>query len=137
MFRISIKDKRTKLKESIPLSLLLSMSKHKFLEIVMFMTYKDDLDLFLNGPCLWNWIINPMLLIMAFCFKSLAKRYIFQLRKCEHKGVSKSIDSDDRNFSSVKPQQFAGFFLNHNILCSECLYFRHFDVIWIYNKNQN
>ena len=29
----SIKDKRTKLKESIPLSLLLSLSKHKLLEI--------------------------------------------------------------------------------------------------------
>ena len=34
----SIKDKRTKLKESIPLSLLVSLSKHKFLEFVIFMT---------------------------------------------------------------------------------------------------
>ena len=54
-----------------------------------------------------------MLLIMTFCFKSLTWRYIFQLTMCKHKGDSKSIDSDDRNFSSVKPQQF---FLNPNIL---------------------
>ena len=38
-------------------------------------------------------------------FKSFTKRYIFQLTKCENKGVSESIDSDDRNFSSVKPHQ--------------------------------
>ena len=34
---------------------------------------------------------------MAF-FKSLTKKYIFQLTKCEHKGVSESIDSEDRSF---------------------------------------
>ena len=42
--------------------------------------------------------------------KSPTKRYIFQLTKCEHKGVSESIDSDDRNFSTVKPQQIFKFF---------------------------
>ena len=47
-----------------------------------------------------------MLVIMAFCFKSLTKRYIFQLTKCEHRDVSKIIDSGDKNLSSVKPQQF-------------------------------
>ena len=36
--KVSIKDKRTKLKETIPLSLLLSLSKRKILDIVMFMT---------------------------------------------------------------------------------------------------
>ena len=41
---------------------------------------------------------------------------------CErsHKGVSQSIDSDDRNFSTVKPQQIFQFFLNRNILLLEC-----------------
>ena len=43
---------------------------------------------------------------------------MFQLTKCEHKGVSESTDSDDRSFSSVKPPHF--FFLNRNILFSEC-----------------
>ena len=42
---------------------------------------------------------------------------MFQLTKCEHKGVSESTDSDDRSFSSVKPPHF---FLNQNILFSEC-----------------
>ena len=42
-------------------------------------------------------------------------------KTCEHKGVSKSIDSDDRNFSSVKPQQFV-FLSNRNILFPECSY---------------
>ena len=61
---------------------------------------EDNLNLFLDGPnFMRNRIINLMLLIMAFCFKSLTKRYIFQLTKCEHEGVSKSIDSDYRNFS--------------------------------------
>ena len=47
---------------------------------------------------------------MAFCFKSLTKKYIFQLTKSEHYGTSKTIDSGDRNFSSVKPQQIFYFF---------------------------
>ena len=34
----------------------------------------------------------------------------FQLTKCEHKGVSEGIDSDDRNFSNVKPQKIFHFF---------------------------
>ena len=34
---------------------------------------------------------------MAF-FKSLTKKYIFQLTNCEHKGFSESIDSEDRSF---------------------------------------
>ena len=46
---------------------------------------------------------------MAF-LKSLTKRYIFQLINFEHKGVSESIDSEDRNISSVKPQQIFQFF---------------------------
>ena len=54
---------------------------------------------------------------MAFLLlvKSLTKRYIFQLTKCEHKGVRESIDSDDR-----KPQQIFNFFLNRNDLFPEC-----------------
>ena len=59
-----------------------------------------------------------MLLIMAFFKKSLTKRYIFQFTKYENKGVSESIDSDNRNFSSVKHQLF--IFLNQNILFLEC-----------------
>ena len=43
-------------------------------------------------------------------FKSLNKRYVFQLTEFEHKGVSESMDSDDRNFSSVKPEQIFHFF---------------------------
>ena len=58
---------------------------------------------------MWNGIIIPMLVVMAF-LKSLTKRYIFQLTKWEHKGVSESIHSDDMNFSSVKPQQIFQFF---------------------------
>ena len=53
---------------------------------------------------------------MAFCFKSLIKRYIFQLTE----GVSKIIDSGDRMFSSVNPQQISCLFLNQNILFPEC-----------------
>ena len=69
-----------------------------------------------------NGIIINMLLVMAFLLlvKSLTKRYIFQLTKCEHKGVRESIDSDDRKFSSVKPQQIFNFFLNWNDLFPEC-----------------
>ena len=69
-----------------------------------------------------NGIIINMLLVMAFLLlvKSLTKRYIFQLTKCEHKGVRESIDSDDRKFSSVKPQQIFNFFLNRNDLFPEC-----------------
>ena len=50
----------------------------------------------------------------------LIKRYIFQLTKCEQKGVSKSIDSDEGSFSSVKSQQIFLFFLKCNILFREC-----------------
>ena len=50
-------------------------------------------------------IIIPMLFL-----KSLSKRYIFQLTKCEHNGGSESIHSDGRNFSSVKSQQIFYFF---------------------------
>ena len=82
----------------------------------------DDLDLFLKGlNFMRNKITNPMLVIMGSCFKSLTKRYICQLTKCEHEDVSKSIDSDDSNFSSVKPQQlFFFFFLNRNISFPDC-----------------
>ena len=38
-------------------------------------------------------------------FKSL-----FQVTKCEHKGVSKSIDSEDRTFSNVNSKQIFNFF---------------------------
>ena len=63
---------------------------------------EDDIGLFLNRPSfMWNRIIIPMLLIIAFCFKSLIKKYIFQFTRYEHRGVSKSIDSDDRNFSFI------------------------------------
>ena len=62
-----------------------------------------------------NGIIIPMLLV-----KSLIKSYIFQLTKCEQKGVSKIIDFEDRNFSSMKPQQVFPFFLNQNILFLGC-----------------
>ena len=41
---------------------------------------EDNLNLFLDGPnFMRNRITNPMLVIIAFCFKSLTKRYIFQL----------------------------------------------------------
>ena len=33
--------------------------------------------------------------------KAFTRGYIFQLTNYEHKGVSESIDSDDRNFSSA------------------------------------
>ena len=36
-----------------------------------------------------------------FFYKLLTRRYIFQLMKYEHKGVSESIDFDDMNFSSA------------------------------------
>ena len=45
---------------------------------------------------------------------------IFRLTKCEHKGVNQSMDFDDRNFSSVKPQRIFQFFSNQNILFQEC-----------------
>ena len=47
--------------------------------------------------------------------KSLTKRYIFQLTECEHESFIESIDSDNRSFSSVKPQQ-----IFQNILFLEC-----------------
>ena len=70
--------------------------------------------------------LNANLQILFICcsqwffLKSVTKRYIFQLTKCEHKGISESIDSDDRNFSSVKPQQIFHFFLNWNVFFLEC-----------------
>ena len=54
-----------------------------------------------------NGIIIPMLIVMVV--KSLTKRYILQLTKCEHKGFSESIDSYDRNFFCVKLQQIFKF----------------------------
>ena len=57
-----------------------------------------------------------MLVLMAFWFNTLTKRYIIHLTE----GVSKIIDSGDRNFSSVKPQQISYLFLNQNILFPEC-----------------
>ena len=63
----------------------------------------DDFDLLLKWTnFMWNGIIIPMLLIMAlFLKKAFTRGYIFQLTNYEHKGVSESIDSDDRNFSSA------------------------------------
>ena len=43
---------------------------------------------------MWNGIIIPIP-------KLLTRRYIFQLKKYEHKGISESIDFDNTNFSSV------------------------------------
>ena len=54
-----------------------------------------------------NGIIIPMLIVMVV--KSLTKRCILQLTKCEHKGFSESIDSYDRNFFCVKLQQIFKF----------------------------
>ena len=101
---------------------------------------KNDLNLFLNGTNLMcNRIIIYVLFIMPFCFKSLTKRYIFQLIKYEHRGVSRRIDSGNRNFASVKPQQIFHFFLNQNILFPECpkMDQTYISNIWIYAKNQN
>lgn len=52
--KISIKEKRTKPKESISLSLLLSLSKESFLEIVMFLTLYAMKELNLSYPPLWE-----------------------------------------------------------------------------------
>ena len=49
--------------------------------------------------------IVESLFLSCGSLKSFTKSYTFQLTNCEHIGVSKSIDSDDRDFSSVKPQQ--------------------------------
>ena len=46
-------------------------------------------------------IILLLLIMVFFFFKSLTKMYIFQLIKCENKDVIESIDSDDRNSSSI------------------------------------
>ena len=95
------------------ISNILTLFEHIILRIKILKKrqIKNDLDLFVNGPNLMrNRIIIHMLAIMAFCFQSLSKRYIFQLTKCEHKGVSKIIDSGDLSFSSVKPQQIFHFF---------------------------
>ena len=63
---------------------------------------EDGLDIFLNGPnFIGNVIIIPMLLIKAIFYKLLTRKYIFKHTKFEHKGVSESIDSDDRNSPSV------------------------------------
>ena len=57
--KISIKGKRTKMKESSPFSLFLSLSKHKFLEIVMFMTQQ------------FLWCIDRELSLFSIsCFKN-------------------------------------------------------------------
>ena len=64
---------------------------------------EDDHDRFLNGPnFMRSRIIIPMLLIKAiFFYKLLSRKYIFRLTKCEDKGVSERINSEDRNFSSL------------------------------------
>ena len=48
--KVSIKDKRTKPKENIPLSLFLSVIKHKFLKTVMFLTKELYLSSYII-PC--------------------------------------------------------------------------------------
>ena len=74
-------------------------------------------------------------------FKSLTKRYIFQLTKCEHKGVSESINSDDRNFSSVMPQQIFQLFKREYFIpeCSkkDQTYISDILTLFEYIKNQN
>ena len=91
----------------------------------------DDLDLFLDGSnFMRSWII---ILIML---------QIFEFTKYEHKGVIKSIDSDKRNFSSVKLRQNfqyfqIGIFYSWSALKGSDQYFRYFDNIWIYIKSQN
>ena len=81
-----------------------------------------------------NGIIISMLLVNFLTFlKSLTKRYIFRLTKCEHKDVSESIDSDDRNFSwslnkflnIFKPE----YFIPGVLWKGPDLYFRYFDTI--------
>ena len=64
---------------------------------------EDDHDRFLNGPnFMRSRIIIPMLLIKAnFFYKLLSRKYIFRLTKCEDKGVSERINSEDRNVSSL------------------------------------
>ena len=69
---------------------------------------EDIINLLLNGPnFMWNVIIIPMLPVMAFL--EVTKMYIFQLTKCEHKGVSKSIDSDNRNLPAWSFDKFYNF----------------------------
>ena len=46
---------------------------------------------------------------MAF-FKGTHQKVYLSVKKVWSKDVSESIDSDDRNFSSVKPQQIFRFF---------------------------
>ena len=66
------------------------------------MRKEDDLDLFLNGPnFMRSEITSYAVHKYDFFYKLLTRRYIFQLMKYEHKGASESIDSKDRNFSSV------------------------------------
>ena len=60
-----------------------------------------------------------MLVVMAFSKVTHQKVYL-SLTKYEHKGVSESIDSDNKNFSSVKPQQIFQLFFNQNILFRKC-----------------
>ena len=52
--------------------------------------------------------------------KVLTKRHIFQFTKYEHNGITENISSDDRNFSSLKPQQNFQFVIHRNILFLEC-----------------
>ena len=68
---------------------------------------EDDLNLFLNKPnFIQNGTIIPMLLIMTtFLNKILTRTCIFQFTKYEQTGVSESIDSYNRNFTCVKPEQ--------------------------------
>ena len=48
------------------------------------------------------------------------QKLYFSANKVWTKGVSKIIDSEDRNFSSMKPQQVFPFSLNQNILFLGC-----------------
>ena len=77
---------------------------------------------------------NQKVRVSAFLKKSRTKRFIFYFTKYEHKGFSESIDSDNRNFSSVTHQQHFQF-LYTRIFCSwsalkrSNLPFRCFDAI--------
>ena len=65
---------------------------------------------------MWNGMIITMLLIMAFCFKSFTKRYIFHVLM----RLVKVVILTTGTFPAYEASTYFSFLLNHNILSPKC-----------------
>ena len=65
---------------------------------------------------MWNGMIITMLLIMAFCFKSFTKRYIFHVLM----RLVKVVILTTGTFPAYEASTYFSFLLNQNILSPKC-----------------